>query len=187
MNISFCIGNGPSRNTFDLNRLKDVGPTYGCNRLIESFDVDNSIVVDRDVLIDLIAQGYNKKTNIYTRSRWSTLVEAENLRYLEDPIAKPTERWDRESQWGSGVHAINLAASKSADIVIMLGYDLYDPAINPDCWIYQINRCFEIYPDTQFVQIQPAKWKRPKDWTADNFLTDNYKGLAQLLNDNQLT
>ena len=28
---AYCIGNGPSRKGFDLNRLKDTGQTYGCN------------------------------------------------------------------------------------------------------------------------------------------------------------
>ena len=28
---AYCIGNGPSRQGFDLNRLKEHGQTYGCN------------------------------------------------------------------------------------------------------------------------------------------------------------
>lgn len=187
MNIAFCIGNGSSKGKFDLNKLKAVGPTYGCNHLIEKFEVDNTIAVDKDVVIDLISRGFNHKTNIYTRRKWHALVQADNLHYLEQPIENPDNRWDRESQWGSGVHALNLAASGGADIVIMLGYDLYNANLSPNCWIYQINRCFELHPDTQFVQIQNKKWKRPELWIADNFLMDDYKGLAQLLKDNQLT
>ena len=64
MNFAFCIGNGSSKNKFDLNSLKDVGPTYGCNALIETFDLDNTIIVDKDLLIDIISRGFNKKTNI---------------------------------------------------------------------------------------------------------------------------
>jgi hypothetical protein len=30
---AYCIGNGPSRKGFDLNRLKASGQTYGCNAL----------------------------------------------------------------------------------------------------------------------------------------------------------
>jgi hypothetical protein len=144
-------------------------------------------VVDRTTLIDLISQGYNRKTNIYTRKAWHKLVQADNLHFLDDPIENPIEIWDKESHWGSGTHALNLAASKGADIVIMLGYDLYNTELNPDCWIYQIAKCFELHPNTQFVQIQNDKWECPESWTADNFLTDTYKGLVQLLKDNQLT
>lgn len=184
MNIAFCIGNGPSRKKFDVDKLKSVGPTYGCNRLIEKFGVDNTIVVDRNVLIDLIAQGYNRKTNIYTRQTWHRLVQADNLYFLSDPVEEPIELWDKESHWGSGVHALNLAASRGADIVIMLGYDLYNAELDPSCWIYQINKCFQLHPNTQFVQIQNDNWECPENWTADNFLMDNYKGLVQLLKDN---
>mgnify|MGYP003299842098 FL=1 len=28
---AYCIGNGPSRKGFDLNKLKASGQTYGCN------------------------------------------------------------------------------------------------------------------------------------------------------------
>jgi hypothetical protein len=187
MNIAFCIGNGPSRKNFDINKLKVVGPTYGCNHLVETFPVDNTIVVDKNTLIDLIARGYNKKTNVYTRRVWHNLVQADNLYFLNDPIKNPIEIWDREIQWGSGVHALNLAASLGADIIIMLGYDLYNSNFDPKCWIYQINKCFELHPQTQFVQIQNDKWQPPEIWTADNFLIDTYKGLVQLLKDNQLT
>lgn len=187
MNFAFCIGNGPSKNKFSLNTLKDVGPTYGCNTLIETFDLDNTIIVDRDLLIDVISRGFNKKTNIYTRKRYNKLIEAENVYFLNDPIKNPQELWDKEIHWGSGVHAINLAASKGADIVIMIGYDLYNADLDPRCWIYQIKKCFELYPDIQFVQIQSNKWTCPKDWDNDNFLRDDFKGLTQLLKDNQLT
>lgn len=187
MNIAFCLGNGPSRKNFDLDKLKAVGPTYGCNRLIEKVSVDNTIAVDRSVVIDLIAQGYNRKTNIYTRKIWQKLVQADNLYFLDDPIKDPIEKWDNEMHWGSGVHALNLAAKRGADIVIMLGYDLYNSDYDPSCWIYQISKCFELHPLTQFVQIQDGKWETPKSWIADNFLMDTYKGLVQLLKDNQLT
>lgn len=183
MNIAFCIGNGISREKFDLNKLKDIGPIYGCNRLIETFDIDNTIVVDNSTLIDLVAKGYNRKTNIYTRKRWHRLVEADNVHYLEDPIKEPIHRWDMESQWGSGTHALNLAANNGSEIIVMLGYDLYNAGFSPNCWIYQIDKCLELHPDTQFVQIQEDGWECPDTWTHSNFLMDNFKGLKQLLKD----
>jgi hypothetical protein len=181
VNISFCIGNGPSKKKLDLNLLKDVGPIYGCNRLVETFLVDNTIVVDRNTLIDLIAQGYNNKTNIYTRRAWHKLVQADNLYFLDDPIKNPVEIWDKESHWGSGVHALNLAAKHGADIVIMLGYDLYNADLDPSCWIYQIKKCFELYSNTQFVQIQNDKWECPQEWDTENFLIDNFKNLLKMI------
>lgn len=187
MNIAFCVGNGPSRTKVDLNVLQSVGPIYGCNQLIRAFPLDNTVIVDRQLLINLLAEGYNQKTNIYTRKAWSNLVEADNLYFLPDPIKEPKEKWDEELHWGSGTHALNIAARSGADVVIMIGYDLYNAGLDPSCWIYQINKCLMHYKKTQFVQIQDAKWETPKEWTTDNFLRDDYSGLGQLLMDQQLT
>lgn len=193
MNIAFCIGNGKSRSKFDLTKLKNVGPTYGCNQLIETFDLDNTIIVDKDLLIEYISRGYNKKTNIFTRKRYKNLIEADNLYFLDDPIVNPNERWQRELNWNSGPHALNLAAKNGADIIIMIGYDLYTNSIysnrtvDPTIWIHQLNYCFEQHSDIQFVQIQVTKWVTPSLWKLDNFSKDSFKNLDQLILDNQLT
>lgn len=190
MNIAFCIGNGPSREQFDLTLLSDVGPTYGCNQLIEDFPLDNTIVVDRPLLIDFIAKGINQRTNIYTRRRWHTYVQADNLHFLNDPVSKPHNEFEKELNWGSGTHSLNLAAGTGADIVVMLGYDLWsgniytNTNVDPSFWIHQIKKCFELHPFVQFVQIQKDGWECPNDWTADNFLMDNFDGLKLLLEEN---
>jgi hypothetical protein len=181
MNIAFCIGNGPSSKAVDLTKLKNAGPIYGCNSLIQTFDLDNTIVVDRALLIDLIAQGYNKRTNIYTRKRWAPLVEAENLHFLDEPIKNPVNKWDNEIHWGSGTHALNLAAKNQTQIIVMIGYDLYNSSVDPTCWIYQINKCLELYPETQFVQIQNKDWACPAAWENDNFSVDTFKNLLKLI------
>lgn len=183
MNIAFCIGNGASRATFDLKLLKDLGPTYGCNRLIETFELDNTIVVDKTLLIDILSKGYNTKTNLYTRSRWKNTIASENLQFLEDPVKEPTIRWDNEIHWGSGTHALNLAAKSAAEIIVMLGYDLYNPnlytnkTVDPSCWIYQMKKCFDMYQNIQFVQIQPNDWQLPTEWNNDNLSLDTFDNL----------
>lgn len=187
MNIAFCIGNGPSRAKFKLEQIKAIGPTYGCNQLIETFDLDNTIVVDKTLLIDFIARGINKRTNLYTRNRWKNIVEAENLRFLEDPIKEPRVRWDNEIHWGSGTHALNLAANNGSEIIVMIGYDLFnssmysDKTVDPGCWIYQIKKCFDMYPDLQFVQIQSSDWQCPTEWDNDNLSIDTFENLLKLI------
>lgn len=188
MNIAFCIGNGLSRKDINLNKFKEIGPCYGCNKLILDFELDNTIVVDRNLLVDLISKGYNKKTNIFTRKRWQKLIEAENLQFLPDPILDIKNRWDNEIHWGSGTHALNLAASNQADIIIMLGYDLlpgnmynFNSNVDAACWIYQINQCFLKFSNTQFVQIQPKDWPVPDDWKTENFTIDSIDSLDMIL------
>ena len=43
---AYCIGNGPSRKEFDLERLKATGQTYGCNALYRDFMPDFIFSVD---------------------------------------------------------------------------------------------------------------------------------------------
>ena len=45
---AYCIGNGPSRKDFDLNRLKATGQTYGCNALYRDFMPDFIFSVDHE-------------------------------------------------------------------------------------------------------------------------------------------
>ena len=46
---AYCIGNGPSRHGFDLNKLKGTGQTYGCNALYRDFIPDFIFSVDKYV------------------------------------------------------------------------------------------------------------------------------------------
>ena len=191
--IAFVIGNGKSRAVFDVSTLAPYGVTYGCNLQIEEIELDNLIVVDRSVLVHLVSQGYDKRTNMWTRQRWIDAIDCGNTRALPDPIAYPKKRWDKELQWGSGTHAANLAASQGADVVVFIGFDLWggnlyagkefysDKDVGPDCWIYQLGQLFDKYPDVSFVQIQPKSWKDPSNWIADNYSRDTYAGLREWL------
>lgn len=186
MNIAFCIGNGPSRMRFKLETLQGRGKTYGCNYLIETFPLDHTIVVDRMLLINMVSQGYQNRTSLHTRKKWKDVIGVE-LGYLDAPVTDIKHRWDNETHWGSGTHALNLAASHGADLVIMIGYDLYsgniysNQDVDPRCWIYQISRIFNKFPDTQFVQIQPEGWKVPESWKSENFSNDDFVALQSML------
>ena len=199
MKLAFVIGNGHSRSVFDLGLLRDKGVLYGCNLLIEEMQLDNTVACDRHIVVHLISQGYDRLTNLWTRQRWTKLVEG-NVKALPDPVAEPKVRYDQEIHWNSGVHAVNLAANQGADVVVLIGFDLwpredgqnniyqgrsdfYDTKIiNPHHWIHQLARCYESYPDVSFVQIQPNSWKDPESWASyDNYSRDDYAGLREWL------
>lgn len=182
MKVAVCIGNGSSRKDFDLTKIKDIGPNYGCNQLIEEFPLDNTIVVDRALLLELLSKGYHNKTNLYTREKWVRTIES-NLKSLSTPDFLKLHRWDNEQHWGSGIHALNLAASHQPDLIIMLGYDIWpskdsDKIVDPGCWIYQISRILSLYPHINFVQIQPKTWVCPDLLSErENLMIDDYEKL----------
>lgn len=199
LKVSFVIGNGHSRTVFDLHDLMGKGITYGCNLLVEDFDLDHVVACDRAMAISLASQGYGSRTKLYTRQRWSKMIAADGLLFLSDPIEDPKVRYDKEMHWNSGPHAINLAAQHGADVIVLLGFDIWprtdgqnniyqdqpgysSKPVDPAHWIYQIGKMFEKYPTISFVQIQPNSWQDPEPWKLfDNYSRDNYAGLRQWL------
>lgn len=199
LKVSFVIGNGHSRTVFDLDDLIGKGTTYGCNLLVHDHDLDNVVACDRHMVVDLVSQGIANKTNLYTRSRWLTVISAPKVRALPDPVKDPKVRYDKELHWNSGVHALNLAAHDGADVIVMIGFDLWPRAdgrnniyqdrpgynsdpVDPSHWIYQIGLLLKKYPNVSFVQIQPDSWQDPDSWKSfDNYSRDSYAGLREWL------
>ena len=194
MKFAFCFGNGKSRAGIDPAKYSTVGPTYGTNYMIQDYQLDNTIAADKAVVIKLLSAGYHNRTNLYTRKKWKDSIKEEKLLELPEPIETPNHRWDNEIHWGSGCHAVNLAASHQASVVVMIGFDLWGidgksnnmyyeirRAVDPSAWIHQLATCFENYPKTQFVQIQPDDWKNPPEWNASNYNKDNLSSLASLI------
>jgi hypothetical protein len=51
---AYCIGNGPSRKDFDLNKLKSTGQTYGCNALYRDFIPDYIFSIDSPITLTMV-------------------------------------------------------------------------------------------------------------------------------------
>ena len=77
-----------------------------------------------------------------------------------------------------------VACEQGAEILCMFGFDFYGVAgksnnvykgspgydkadhraVDPGFWIQQFVQLAQWYPDTQFVQVQPAGWQVPAAW-----------------------
>ena len=62
---AYVIGNGPSREGFDLNRLKATGQTYGCNALYRDFMPDFIFSVDTKMSMQMVKDEVGLKTVHY--------------------------------------------------------------------------------------------------------------------------
>jgi hypothetical protein len=199
MDIRFVIGNGVSRKKQPLKKLKEHGKVYACNYAAVDIPCDHGIAVDRAMIFDLLSQ-YNLDCKLWSRKKWcNTLSHSTTIHPLPDQIYSPQVRWDAERHWGSGTHAVWKAAQDDADIVVMLGFDIWnkgtsnnlyanrdhysaDP-VDPRCWVYQLQQTFLKHPNTSFVNIQGARWKVPEEWQhLENFSKDTYKNLWEWLN-----
>lgn len=194
MQLSFVIGNGVSRKKQPLEKLKSHGTVYTCNYAATEIPCDHAIAVDRGMLFDLLSQ-YSADYTLWSRKKWCDVLKHSTPVYpLPEQHYPPVTRWDAERHWGSGTHAVWKAAEDGADIVVLIGFDLWNKGTNnnvyanrdhystnpvdPRCWVYQLQQTFQRHPNTSFVSIQPASWKTPDEWKElENFSTDTYKNL----------
>lgn len=197
MNIGFVVGNGISRQSQPLTKLKDIGTVYSCNWASIDVESHHAVIPDRQTLFDILSQHNSHDAEIWTRSRWVDILKHEQtLKPLPDKLYNESHRWDREKHWGSGTHAAWMAA-ENHDVVVLLGFDLWNSGVNnnvyagrhgyshdpvdPGCWIYQLAKTFQLHPLVSFVQIQDTDWQIPQSWKVlDNFSTDTYKNLWQM-------
>ena len=70
---AYCIGNGPSRKDFDLNKLKATGQTYGCNALYRDFIPDYIFSIDSPITLTWSTTKFMR--SVYTtRPPWKSIV-----------------------------------------------------------------------------------------------------------------
>jgi len=70
----FLIGNGESRQNFDLNLLTGKGKVYGCNGLHRDYTPDALISVDPGIMHEIYDKGYAKDNTVYYRG-WSSIPD----------------------------------------------------------------------------------------------------------------
>ena len=63
----FCIGNGESRQGFDLEKLRQHGKIYGCNALYRDFMPDVLTAVDHGIMHEIYHAGVAQKIPVYFR------------------------------------------------------------------------------------------------------------------------
>jgi len=103
----FCIGNGESRKTFDLNRLKLFGKIYGCNGLYRDFTPDILVAMDYNICHEIYRSGYAFDNVTYLRqwsknpaSMYDKLFEKETVdKFIGKDIANAKLTHLNEHEW----------------------------------------------------------------------------------------
>jgi len=70
----FCIGNGESRKSFNLDLLKPHGKIYGCNALYREYTPDVLVSVDHGIMHEIYQSGYCYKNETWFRD-WTRVPE----------------------------------------------------------------------------------------------------------------
>ena len=108
MTISaYVLGNGTSRHSVNLEKLRSYGKIYGCNALYRDFAPDVLIATDPGISKEIQDSGYARTNTFYTRhpepNSGAKLIEY-NFGYSSGPIALSY-------------------ASIGAEVVYLLGFD----------------------------------------------------------------
>lgn len=129
---AYCIGNGPSRKVFDLNRLGATGQTYGCNALYRDFIPDYIFSIDSPITLEMVREKvYNKCFH------YSTSLEVN--RY---PKGGPSHLHliPKNPYWICGNQAFWTACVHGHKNIYLLGYDFRE---------YGKDQLNNIYQDTE--------------------------------------
>jgi len=126
---AYCIGNGPSRKGFDLNRLKPHGQTYGCNALYRDFMPDFIFSVDAKMTAQMCLDKVGRKTIHYAPSLEVNRRHAKGMIHLIP----------NNPHWISGNQAFWTAGVHGHKNIYLIGYDFRE---------YGKGKLNNIYQDT---------------------------------------
>ena len=129
---AYCIGNGPSRKQFDLNRLKATGQTYGCNALYRDFIPDFIFSIDSPVTLEMVKEKVYEKCIHYTPSLEVNRYPKGGPSHLHLIPNNPHWICGNQALWTAGVHG-----HKN---IYLLGYDFQE---------YGNGKLNNIYQDTE--------------------------------------
>ena len=79
---AYCIGNGPSRKNFDLNKLKGTGQTYGCNALYRDFMPDFIFSVDTKMSMQMVKDKVGLQTIHYAPALQANSKQSKGMIHL---------------------------------------------------------------------------------------------------------
>ena len=105
---AFIIGNGTTRNGFDLNKLKGNGVTFGCNALYRDFKPDYLIAIDHGIINEIKSSGWPNKKLIVP---------------IEDEQYEPYEFNQYRPRENTGMVAMREAIRKGHTELICIGID----------------------------------------------------------------
>jgi len=141
MTAAFVLGNGVSRQSVDLNQLKTLGTTYGCNAIYRDFEPDVLISTDQPISERIQHEGYSQKHVHYTRK----------------PLPDSGSRRIAQQYFGfsSGPVAVGQAALDGATAIYLVGFDMGPTHVG------RFNNC---YADTEFYKKSSANPTFTGNW-----------------------
>lgn len=157
--------------TVDLTALKDIGSFWGGWRTWRACNTDNVVCYDRPKARELVKNKFNTTCNLY-------IPEAVYTELNKPPGVRAFgSEFQHEVKQADAIVSLFLAAS-SADLVLLLGFDLTEEDTHDVGYIHQ---AILSYPDVQFVLIDHPEHPVPKIAQLDNMTRDSMVAVLHML------
>ena len=128
--FAFVIGNGTSRESLDLEKLKSFGKIYACNAVYREFEPDYLVAVDTKMIIEINKYGYQHNHEVWTNPN-KAYTRFKNFNYFHP-----------SKGWSSGPTALWLSSQHGYPVTYILGFDYKGIGDN-------FSKVNNIYADTQ--------------------------------------
>lgn len=195
------LGNGESRKHLNLTSIIQKSTLIGCNGIHRDHYTDYICCCDKRMVSEVLARKKSKVPFIYTREKFysdfNKLHNQKRVRKFPNLPYEGDRKQDNPEHWGSGPYAVLLAAELGFKKIYMAGFDLYGTnylinniykgtqnynpstsrAVDPSFWIYQINKVFQQYSETDFFVYNFDTWTKPKEWDSPNVKIKNIRFL----------
>ena len=150
MKFAFCIGNGESRQGFDIDSLKPYGTVYGANAIFRDTEVDHLVCCDRRMAMETVSAKY--EGTVYTREDWYSFFPYGNFKQLPNLPWTESEKHTQSFHMGSGLHAVNVALHNGADVVVVIGHDFWGKGASHN----NLYKGTENYADVVVPAVDPS-------------------------------
>ena len=108
---TFVIGNGTSRQHFDLSKLRTFGKIIGCNAIYRDFTPDYLVAVDTKMVEELEENKVQDIVTVYTYKQ-NKIKNLSGFKYITPNLG-----------WSSGSTAIYLATKDAPKEIYLIGFD----------------------------------------------------------------
>jgi len=156
---AFIIGNGKSREGFDLEQLRKCGTIYGCNALYRDFSPDYLIAIDEAITEEIKASDFPPEKFIYP----------EFEEQFEHPEFNPFTRL----RSNAGMNAMIEALKHGHRELICIGFDFIIQNDLATDNIYEGTECYGRETKTNLADgLRRAKYL---EWFAKKHMNVNFK------------
>jgi hypothetical protein len=189
--ISFVLGNGKSRQQFNVTHYRQYGKIYGCNAIYRDEDVDYLIAVDPPMAQEVIDNNAHLSTTFYTRDH-KRFRGIENVNFPSKHLG-----------WSSGPTALWIASKNLPSVIFIAGFDFASadeklnniygsttnykaedsPATYFGNWIKQTEIIIRDNPSIQYYRITTSEHNfSPKEYYRyKNFSNISYEKMDEKL------